>query len=86
MLDRNLEKCYLKNRNKLLHKGDDMFTEEQHLENIIKHRCIQVIDIPVVEHIDYHKLLDKNDQEASNGAYLVDYIVKNAYPPIGTWK
>ena len=59
--------------------------EEQSLENIIKQRCIQVEDYEKVSYFDYHKALEKEDQEQLNGEYLVDYIIERASFPNGRW-
>ena len=60
--------------------------EAQTLENIIKWRCIQVDDIDNPPCVDYHRVLQDEDQEELNGAYLVDHIVKESYHPVSTWK
>ena len=59
---------------------------EQTYENIIKSRCIQVLDDDNPPLVDYHKVLEKEEQEQLNGEYLVDHIIQNAYPPVSTWK
>ena len=60
--------------------------EETRLENIIKYRAIQVDEETLPDYIDYSIVLNREDQEELNGKYLVDFIVKNAYPSISDWK
>ena len=57
-----------------------------HYKRICKSRCIQVEETPTVEYVDYHKVLEQEEQEELNGKYLVDHIVRESYPPISTWK
>ena len=56
-----------------------------HYKRICKSRCIQVIDEPSLEYIDYHKVLNQEDQEDLNGAYLVDHIIEQRFFPNGRW-
>ena len=58
---------------------------EPSLENIIKHRCIQIIDEPSLEYIDYSKVLNREDQDELNGAYLVNHIIEQRFFPNGRW-
>ena len=58
---------------------------EQSYDNIIKTRCIQVVDDQAESYVDYHTLIESVEQEELNGEYLVDHIIKNAYPPLETW-
>jgi len=58
---------------------------EPSLENIVKYRCIEIVDEPSLEYIDYHKALEQKDQEDLNGAYLVDHIVEQRFFPNGRW-
>ena len=56
-----------------------------HYKRICKSRCIQVIDDPSIEYIDYHKVLNQEDQEQLNGEYLVDHIIEKSFFPNGRW-
>ena len=56
-----------------------------HYKRICKSRCIQVVDEPSLEYIDYHKVLNQEDQYELNGAYLVDHIVERRFFPNGRW-
>ena len=58
---------------------------EHCFESIIKYRCIQVIDEPVVQYVDYHKAVEQEEQEQRNGEYLVDYIIQKRFFPNGVW-
>ena len=58
---------------------------EHSFENIIKHRCIEIIDLPSLEYVDYHKVIKQEDQEQLNGEYLVDYIIQKRFFPNGLW-
>ena len=58
---------------------------EHCFESIIKYRCIQVIDEPVVQYVDYHKAVEQEEQEQRNGEYLVDYIIGKRFFPNGVW-
>ena len=60
--------------------------EEQSFDSIIKQRCIQIDDTDNPPMVDYHKVLEQEEQEELNGKYLVDHIVRESYPPISTWK
>ena len=60
--------------------------QEQSFDDIIKTRCIQVIDDDNPTCVDYHKVLQDEEQEELNGEYLVDHIIKESYPPVSTWK
>ena len=59
--------------------------EEISLEDIIKYRCVQVVNDDNPPCVDYHKVLEKEEQEELNGEFLVDYIIKNSFPPMKTW-
>ena len=59
---------------------------EQSYDNIIKTRCIQVVDIDNPPCVDYHKVLEQEEQDTLNGEYLVDHIIKESYPPVSSWK
>ena len=59
---------------------------EQTFDNIIRTRCIQIDDNDNPPCVDYHKVLEDKEQEQLNGEYLVDYIIKESYPPVSTWK
>ena len=58
---------------------------EPSLENIIKYRTIQVDDDDNPPCVDYHTVLEKEDQEQLNGEYLVDYIIQKRFFPNGLW-
>ena len=58
---------------------------EPSLENIIKHRCIKIVDEPNITYVDYHIISYQEDQEELNGAYLVDHIVEQRFFPNGRW-
>ena len=66
-------------------KQKEIIMLEPSLENIIKHRCIQIIDEPSLEYIDYHKVLNREDQDELNGAYLVNHIIEQRFFPNGRW-
>ena len=59
--------------------------EEQSLENIVKHRCIQVVDEPSIEYTDYHTLSEMNDQVELTGQAMVDSIIERRFFPNGRW-
>ena len=58
---------------------------EPSLENIIKHRCIEVVDEHNITYVDYHTIADQEKQEQLNGEYLVDYIIEKSFFPNGRW-
>jgi len=65
------------------HKG--VIMEEQSLENICKYRCIQIEDYDNPPCVDYHKVIQEQEQEDLNGQYLVDYIIGKRFFPNGVW-
>ena len=69
----------------MLYKDSNQWDKDR-LENITKSRCIQVVDEQAESYVDYHELIEKVDQEELNGEFLVDFIVKNSFPPVSTWK
>ena len=60
--------------------------QEQSFENIIKTRCIQIVDDDNPPCVDYHKVIEREEQEQLNGEYLVDHIIKESYPPVSKWQ
>ena len=65
--------------------NDDSDWEFERMMKIKNHRCIQVADEQAESYVDYHELIEKVDQEELNGEFLVDYIIKNSFPPMKTW-
>ena len=59
--------------------------QEQSFDNIIRTRCIQIDDNDNPPYVDYHKILEQEDQEQLNGEYLVDYIIQKRFFPNGLW-
>ena len=60
--------------------------EEQSFDSIIKQRCIQIVEEDNPPMIDYHKVIEKEEQDELNGQYLVDHIIRESFPPVSTWK
>ena len=57
----------------------------EHFERVSRHRCIQVDDVPLCGYVSYHNIIKSEEQEQTNGEYLVDYIVERASFPNGKW-
>ena len=57
--------------------------EIERLAKAAKWRCIQTDYESGVQYVDYHKVLEREDQEELNGALLVDHIIHNRFFPNG---
>ena len=66
-------------------KQKEIIMEEQSLENIIKHRCIEIVDEPNITYVDYHIISNQEKQDELNGAYLVNHIIEQRFFPNGRW-
>ena len=66
--------------------NDDSDWEFERMMKIKNHRCIQVMDDDNPPCVDYHKVLEQEEQDTLNGEFLVDHIIKESYPPVSTWK
>ena len=69
---------------KFLNKKE-IIMEEQSLENIVKHRCIEIVDEPNIIYVDYHIIYNQEKQDELNGAYLVDHVIERRFFPNGRW-
>ena len=65
--------------------NDDLDWEWERILNTIQWKAIQVENIPSDDYVDYHMVIEQEDQEELNGKYLVDFIIENAFFPNGRW-
>jgi len=70
----------------IITNNDDVDWEFERMIKAIQWRTIKVIDKDEDQYVDYHKVFEDHEQEELNGKYLVDFIVKKAYPSISDWK
>jgi len=59
--------------------------ETQRLQNAVKHRCIEVLDLPEEGMVDYYTIYKCQDLNEIYGNVLVDLIIENRFFPNGRW-
>ena len=65
--------------------NDDTDWEWERILNTIQWKTIQIEDTTSDDYVDYHMVIEQEEQEELNGQYLVDFIIEKASFPNGRW-